>query len=198
MGAPIFDFEDVIQKLNGTICRYDGRPVFVIANIAGNADLVCSYLDNMLNKFTIRHDDPKFDYRSAPLGYITVDGNSWYLYRRASRRFQAGLSANNVASVNKYFPIEYITTVHFKECILGEHVSFAEALKQVKDEGKNSVAFNRQFAISHGQKKAITLDYRGEPVAIWVPKLEKFQTLVGVGSSVLERALKRLSLDILV
>jgi hypothetical protein len=79
---------DLQQKLNGTVCMYDRKPVWV--EVQG-ATIIISDLPGGDNRRSIKATDPLFDISTPPLGYCDGD-RVLYLTRIPLRRSVQALS----------------------------------------------------------------------------------------------------------
>lgn len=94
---------DLALKLNDTICRYKGEPVWVKV-VDGGLYLYHIEEINTTGRYftTIKSTDPAFDVASVPLGYLQGEGTNkhkvYYLSRVPIRKVKQGLPLNAIRS----------------------------------------------------------------------------------------------------
>lgn len=102
-------YKDLSDRLDGTICRYEGNVVFVRVSMADDDEerpVVYLYdwpqTDKMIKE--IEPNDPAFDISLIDLGYMNyICGNKnvvLYPYRSSSKKYKQGTSTGNCFTKN--------------------------------------------------------------------------------------------------
>lgn len=148
--------EDARMRLQGTVCRYKGKPTY-IGEI--NADLIATVypLRAVLTKKEGERinvsTDPDLDISSPPLGYINTDPKSnsiIYFSRRADRQQKQGMSEGNTSAYAfervesiRWRLLDYCTPI--SDMIENKYPSFGDALKCAFS--GHPKAFHRRLAV---------------------------------------------------
>ncbi len=169
------DYEYARTRLNGTVVRHAGQPVFIIEI---DADCVCTaqHIDSGEN-FTA--DLEEFDLTPVPLGWCNIpNGQAVYLQRVPLRRdWKQGLRKENMHAA--FGNLNRINYKHIKACILGEYPTLASAIAKAKKYGL-STAWRRHWAISTDGVSVLYKDYDspvGEIVDGQIVLLQKYSYL---------------------
>ena len=87
---------DLVQRLDTSVCRYDGRAVYV--RYAGDGDLLnLWYLPTNRKGASDLTIHARFDISTVPMGYMQIDNVSVaYALRRPGRIYKQGVSYDNV------------------------------------------------------------------------------------------------------
>lgn len=151
MKCPWNDPSDIYRYLNGTICMYDGKPVYVghdgqdkmltLYNPVGKNDIICK----------IPYDDPLFDVESPRLGYMEKGEIVHYVMRVPQRQFSQGLTQRNVV----FYDIDGqesmkmgnrpLLSQEFVDMLLGRYRPFEESLELL--DRQKEVALSRDIAM---------------------------------------------------
>lgn len=151
------DWEYAQSRLQGTIVRLGGEPIFV-HNIRPGMKAEVSKLEDIFNVFIA--DAAELNLVPVPLGMCNFRGLAHYLSRIPLRRdWRQGLRRENFCSNMGDHAI--ITPEALAKVIKGEYPTFAEALKAAS-EGVKSVAWCREWAITNDGK----LIYKRLPVGV--------------------------------
>lgn len=130
---------DLQQKLNATVCMYDGKPVWVEAV---GSSVVISDLPGGDNRRTIKASDPKFDISTPPLGYCDGDVVKYYS-RIPIRRSVQGLSSRSLRG--ERLPIRFnadrdggtndrtFFTRQFVDMMMGKYRPLEDTLKYLRN-----------------------------------------------------------------
>lgn len=171
--------KDLSQRLDSTICRYEGIPVFV--RYAGR-NALSLYTVDQPNKKAIKEiaaDDPLFDISAVPLGYVQYSARQVaHLSRRANRIYKQGLSADvvncDLLVRTGTEPIIGTSSVlyskAFEESVLGMFTGLDDAIRQLRDGDVTAAkAISRDVALKFNQElKMIVVYYKGSEVG-WIP-----------------------------
>lgn len=188
--------QDLPQKLDQTIIRYDDVPYYL--RIEGGEQVrlyeLTRGLDKVFGSVSVRDD--KIDISSVPLGYVNYI--PWkavfYLTRQPTRKVKQGLTIQNVKS--SYFPgVQFITDNHFypkaqeilfhksfKESVMGQFPGLQNALKGLRgihkseNRGHYSAAISQDIALLIDEQGIIKVYYKNDYVG-WIPPNE-FTVLV--------------------
>ena len=198
MGTELYqgpDRDDVRQRLGGTICRYKGKPVYIVDTRGGHQVYIQSMNPPSDDYELIDYRTPDFDYKSPPLGYMNFADRAYYLSRLPWRDIQKqGLCNQAVESRpaiprGGWFPSEALA-----KCILGEHPTLEQALELIQIQGHDSVAVHRHIAIGVVSGQSLGVFYRGRMVGI--REMGKFRLLQSDESSILERLIRKAGINL--
>lgn len=179
MGQGYFAKQDVIMRLDNTVCMYDGEPVVVRVNPEDPTDKVDifdlkSYSDKNKKRIkrTVEYTDNTFVYKAFPLGYAFVDDRyALYINRTPSRQQSQGLSQYVLSAIGKE---TYITVAapYMYNCIKGIYPTVQEAVKMVTSCQAESVPFDRKFAVGQVRRGVVSLLCRGRDVGLLINSTE--------------------------
>lgn len=169
MGAELYQNEnsgqdDVRRMLVNHVCMYKGEPVFVTRSSTHRVNV--SYLKDPFVVETIDYRVAEFTYKSPPLGYLNWQGEAFYLTRTPAEGYHSpALSMHALKIPEALYPkidtSRFLQTKELAVCIKGEHPSFADAIKAVREGEATSMAFHRHFAIDRRAKGRCVLEKRG-------------------------------------
>ncbi len=142
--------EDARTRLNHTVIRYDGEPMFIaiedeVAHIRP--------LGRSSGWQEIDWADRRLDHSSPPLGFVNKDGTATYVQRNPDRRWQASVHDGNcvVEVINKGdCPPRLFDSRAFGDMIKGEYPSYEEARDIAL--GYNACAFSRHLAVDNRER----------------------------------------------
>jgi len=135
---------DLTQKLDGTICRYKGAPVYVrVRDRQGQLDLYdCRAGSNAEAKFRIKSTDEEFDISSLPLGYMNQKDSKEVVYvsRIPARRTKQGVEGRSLrissATGNGGGRAKYVDNIfftkEFADMVEGIYPSLDSAIKELR------------------------------------------------------------------
>lgn len=87
---------DLHQKLDNTLCRYKGRPVYVRVDSGRAGVHIYNVHDTNTPIDKIKATDPDFDVASIPLGYVQYRDRVYHLARIPVRRVKQGLDIRSI------------------------------------------------------------------------------------------------------
>lgn len=171
---------DLGLKLNDTICRYKGEPVWV--RVEGGTIYLYKLPDvNTSGRWftTIKSNDPDLDVASVPLGYMQGDGNNrnsvFYLSRIPIRKVKQGLPLTAIKSVQVgddsngprgKAPSGAYLNNSFVRMVKNDYPKLPDAMKMLrglhsKDSSKvYQAAISRDIAIEINQMGIINVHYK--------------------------------------
>jgi len=148
------DRHDLSQIFSESILMYEKQPVYVRdVDEDGLLDLeaFCSR-----KRMVVSPTDSGIDFTPIPLGMCNAESQAIFLSRIPKRQFKQGLCKQNLLAwtldgAPGHNDVDYIMnrgTTSLSDTIRGQYPSIDEAVKMVTEGGKDSVAFNRYFAIT--------------------------------------------------
>lgn len=165
------DFDYARQFLVGSYVLYNGN-IILVNDIHGDGLVEFSYFD---------HPDrweetalQNIDLSPMPLGYMNMDNKAAFLARVPARQFRQGIREGNLQiydggawrRVMGRLPQAFINTVR------GNYPTVDRCFMEIYNNGKESRAFSRKFAIKSGKNKELSpLHYRGNNVGTISPDL---------------------------
>lgn len=159
---------DLSQRLNETICRYDGKAVRV--RYAGGHTLQLLNPHNGGEVALINSDDPKLDISSVPQGYVQLLPSCVvYASRKPLRMYKQG-------TTNECLSIEYMTpskrnlarlnvfSKSFADMVDNKYPSFEKAFELLKikehdDDKTTEIAISRDIALKRIHKLELIIVY---------------------------------------
>ena len=188
--------EDLNMRLAGSICTYDGEPVFV----ATDGDR-CKWPMVRLFKCgsdmykawkIIDHTDPLFCDRSPILGYMNYQKQAYYLQRVPFRYQNQGLKDISITSAPRLDRYEgYFASAAMGDCIKGIYPKKEEALANIKD-GWSGCAIHRSLAIARVDNRSTGLYYKARLVALWNDWNQSFEYIQASDSKFIKKIINRL------
>lgn len=153
---------DLAQRLDNTICRYDGKPVHVM--FTGGNSLELTSLSNKKIRFTIQSDDPLFDISTIPMGFLQSSPVSVvYCRRRPIRAWKQAVSPDNIeyTFISKEAQeqgIPPLSSAAFENMILGNYPDVNHALEVLfsSSDRNMEVAISRDIALLWKHKLQLT------------------------------------------
>lgn len=171
MGKEYYSKEDAAMRLHGTICMYDGSPVYVDATSPGSTDPGKVFIYHLGDAIklgkgykVVDYRDDKFVYKSPPLGYMFYENKARYVSRIPDRKQRQGLSVD-VVRVNPYpeYNDSHFTSQAMSDCILGKYHTLTQAESLVNN-GVHSVPISRRLAIVRERRGVTALAFRGRTI----------------------------------
>lgn len=171
MGTAYFSREDVIRRLDGTICFYSGYPYYVSCGGSSKGDDVTLYALDKVSfdkpAMTVKYTDPRFNYKSPSLGYMFYKKKqAVYISRLPDRNQSQGLSQRVLLvtpSIVDYG--RYTLTKEFEDMLLGIYPSRTVAEELLKNDLCSSVPISRNIALSHTRRGLLEICFKGRPIA---------------------------------
>lgn len=170
------DRSDTARKLNNCTGLYDGHPVSILvdANVADVNTIRIKTIPNGRAR-TIMSDDPLFEARFMPLGYMNLAMECIWLTRAPLRRMQLGVSSENVYAYNLngafYNNPFSLQGEAYLDLYNNKYASYVDAVQFVLDhKGVGSRAISREVAMGWRDQGSIQLCYRNVPVGVITPK----------------------------
>lgn len=176
-----FGSKDVQLKLNETICRYKGEPVWVRAD---GLTLFLAHVYNRGNPFTtIKSNDPEFDIAGPPLGYLQYGDKVFYLTRSAIRRTRQGLDHRAILIRELEFKADkpkrdngsLIFSQGFHDMVINKYPNLKDALVSIREKHRKNekcfaeVAVSRNIALGINELGVINVYYKSDHVGWMQP-----------------------------
>lgn len=168
------------QRLDATICRFQGIPVYVRT---GDRTFQLYKLDDLNEVWkTISPTDEAFDVASCPLGYVQVKEHVAYLARRPLRKFKQGIDEKSISF--SYLPDleskprvgsmrDIVYSKGFINMVIDKYPSLDSTLETLnKAEKPMSLAISRNVALYVMKHKVVNVYYKNELVG-WIAPGEK-------------------------
>lgn len=163
--------KDLAQRLDHTICRYDGLPYAV--RYAGKNELWLYSVPSRREGdpvLRINSEDPRFDVSTVPLGYVQeTDKMVIYAYRRPTRMYKQGMHADacggRTLTNQVYSPTMF--SKPFENMITGTYPSLENTLEKFKkvDDRDHEVAISRDIALRFTHvSKLVFIFYKNDEV----------------------------------
>lgn len=139
------------------------------------------FLDNKSTPLLRKQmNSPKFNkFRPFPLGMCNYNGRVYYIERQPARHREQGLTQSMVADQlvslspkagNSPYRTQNVSmfSPEGRACILAEHPSASECLKELCDPNvtNDAAAFHRHFALVRGPVNTLFLAYKGDVIGV--------------------------------
>lgn len=189
------DDNDLLNNLNGTVCRYKGIPVQV--HCLGGKNLELNSLDGMKN-FQIKSTDPEFDISTPPLGYVQLSREMvGYVTRLPKRMWRQGVTEENLKCVSLPRGNNQGDVLDFKlirdytiKMMTRDYPSLRKAIKEIKEANYPiEIAISNKCALKKViTRRTVNVYYRNEIVGFIPEKeLESFRPRIIVPNSLMSR-----------
>lgn len=172
MGERFHSERDAINKLNSSVCMYEGIPHSISVDADISRDIVKGAPLNKLNLVkSIVYTSDEFDYGCPDLGYMYSNGHAHYLSRYPVRVAHEGLRISDIGGAIGGLHSRDFYSVRMYNCIMGKHKSFKECLK-VLEEAPNvqSIPFHRHGALFRMDDNCHTIRFDRSVIATYVLK----------------------------
>lgn len=168
---------DLNQRLNSTVCRYNGLPVHVKSE--GGNTLSLWSLSSGDSVGVIKSNDPGFDISGVPLGFVQIGpGTVVYVSRKAARIYKQGvsqdaLSVKYISPLGERTPRFQLFSRAFEDSVLGRFPPLDVAKKLLREQKNGQintdVAISRDVALSYSHDMELThVFYKDEKVGFIV------------------------------
>lgn len=180
------------MRLNRTLCRYKGEPVYVEVYNEDPINQVrltpIPYTQKKRGAVRVLTTDPEFVHRSPELGYVNYPlmwggkYDCFYYARSPKRKQQQGLSASNVDVFNEHGPSfsDVWMTEGFRNLIINVYPKYEDALERVLKGDVKGVAFHRHVCIRRLDGHNVCLFFKERMVAMYHPRMGCFNFLPAV------------------
>jgi len=175
MAAKFDNLEDVQGKFAGTICYYDGRPVYVKNTdqkvlpdgSAAGFWLYILYSATGRGKW-VELSDPLFDYKNFNIGYANEGNCAAWWYRKPNKQWKQGLKKEQLnykmTNMNMNFAGFQFAPAYI-DMLQGKYPTLEECMKLLLAEQLNVVAFHKDFAASWDNiHQDFFIEYRGQKI----------------------------------
>lgn len=164
---------DVSMRLDATICRYKGIPVYLRHYEALTLMAYDMQHPGSTNEVKVQANDTELDIESPPCGYFMSGNKLLFLERLTLRRQHQGLSSRNTTikvDTMDEFPTasgtldraEYWPGI--RDSILGIFPSFETSIAAVRESPKIYRALSRRYAIGQNATGTVVLRYCGRTI----------------------------------
>lgn len=181
------NLEDARSKLMGTYCLYNDKAVNVKGvNIApgqhADTGVYVVYGTYMTSgkEFNCSLDDPKFNCSDFNIGYVNRHTSAAWFYRNPAKQYKQGLRYDQVGlkcSNRQYGMMDFKSGKAVAAMLENTYPSFQEAVKLLKDQEANIIAFHRNFAMTYDRvHEDFILEYKGVNIG-YTSNLEEFKLL---------------------
>ena len=172
MGTAYFNRDDIMKRLHGTICFYDGHPYYIGATSHSSGDKVFLIrFENIEKSFSgieVDYTDPKFDYKSPTLGYFFYKKKqAVYVSRSPDRTQSQGLNHYVLFTqpeLSRYDSL-WAWSSEFEDMLLNRYPNRSLAESMLVSGLATSVPISRNVAIAHSRRGLLEIYYKGRPVA---------------------------------
>lgn len=186
--SPYFTNGELVTRLNHTVVRYKGRPVYVRV---GGSDMPADFPPQMLScvdlvnkeEYEVHPGDPSLDTAMYRVGYVNTNRGPVYLCRGSNRQYQQGLMTRSVTVRTVMGDVvaadNFIENKDLGLAILGDYPSWEKVHKKVvtPPEKWPGQAWCRDFAIA--PIKGITVVYgKGASLGVYKEGKLTLRTMV--------------------
>lgn len=186
MAAKFDNLDDVNTKFAGTICYYEGVPVYVKAALYDDEPGKFTLQINALNQKTkiIKLDDKAFNYKDYNIGYVNSGVQAVWWFRKPIKQYRQGLKKDQMSVIvpNLYNP-ELDMSFSFGKPVVNMLENSYPSMKDITDHIRNgeavSIAFHKDFAIAWDKlHNDFIIEYRGKAVGVGLdPEIKSFRLI---------------------
>lgn len=190
--------KDLSDRLDGTVCRYDGR----VVRVYNSFPTVTLYEWDSRKIKEIEPSDPLFDISAIETGYFNYECPEYsfvgYASRSPIKKYKAALFANYVEyrTIGGGQVIEYMKEGFYSQGMLdsleGRFPSYIEAMELLKQ--RNEVAISQDVAFRKDEMGATYVYHRTVPVGWIAPGDHKVHVVDNDLRWVVNRILSRMGL----
>lgn len=170
---------DLSLKLNDSICRYKGEPVYIRVD---GSSLLLYHVTQTHDPFVkIKASDPDFDISGVPLGYVQVKGDVVYLTRTPVRKTKQGMDVRSTiirrvtdnSIISRGNNSHYVFSQGFVDMVANKYPDLNDSIKMIRGKYARDekclaqVAISRDIAMWINEMGIINIHYKGEFVG-WV------------------------------
>lgn len=184
--------KDLQDRLSGTICRFNGMPVYVSVKSEEILQLWDVPTQSTLIK-EISPQDPRFDISMLDLGYMNYEGKGRYakpcvvyLSRDPSKKYKQGTCTSYI----RCKAIDGGPAPVNSACMMSKgFVDFVEGRWPTLSDlqGVGELALSSDVAVSRDEMDILTVYYRGQKIAVKIPDIDRLHTIRNEHSWVIER-----------
>lgn len=189
------------MRLNGTICMYGDKPVYVRTDDdRQEKDTIFAWplghTGEHGKRFSVKVSDEAFSYMAPTLGYIDWMDNVYYLSRAPIRQNHAGLPRDYITTNPPIRGNDYFYSKNMERCILGKHPKYTTAFNRVLSGKAKGVPFHRHFAVASYDGIRIGIFHRTRLVGVYDNYTESFNLLPTPDLSFIRKMLEKLRVDL--
>lgn len=174
----MYSDRDLPQRLDGSICRYNGRPVYV--RYAGHNSLALfEVYDTESIICNIKSSDELLDISTPPLGYTQVtDTRVMYATRMPYRVFKQGIYADNINFTmidnkntrNSKMPSTRMFSQYFFDTMSMNYPSVSDLMDKIrKAKVYTELAVSNDVALVYKPENNTLLVYYKNEIVGWIP-----------------------------
>ena len=193
--------KDLDQRLNNTMCRYGGLPVYVRTD--GDKELfLYDPVDNKQLIKKIKPSDPLFDISIMEVGYFNYTGKYGdgvrYAIKLPTKQWKAALTGLTFLGIDgsKSHSIEGMCNQGFVDSLLGKFPAITDSLSLVSSGQIASLAISQDVAFGKTPVGVTFIYYRTKPVGWVAPNEHKVNVVNHDYKWVIERLLTRSGLTL--
>lgn len=167
---------DASLRLNRTIVRFKGEPVYV-KDVMENADLIVWDMREGSSNFQVSSNDRRLDVTSIPLGYFDNGERSIYLFRAPSRSQTQGVRLENTGTFTPFFGFgggvsaTGSNLVGLGKALRGVFTPISEAIEA----SRRTIAIGRVWCLARPKDSSlILLFHRTTAVGVYMKKEKTF------------------------
>ncbi len=193
---------DLSQRLNKSICRYDGKPVWVLYD--GAQQLMLYDIATKMKITAISYDDPKLDISIMETGYMNYEGKGGYppgvryIAKHPLKQWKAGLSGHTTQGIDgeKAHMYEGWHCQVFVDMLNGVYPSVDGALEDIASGAMKEVATSQEVAFGRTDVGVVFVYYRTKSVGWIAPGTKKVNIVDHAYTWVVQRLLSRAGLTV--
>jgi hypothetical protein len=165
MAQKLYNRDDVIGKLQNTICLYKGVPckVTITDGELLRQDKVTIHPLNGSPSQNITYTSDDFNYSCVELGWFKHRERVSFLCRMPGRYNNLGLARNNL---DEAISSEAFFSKEMHDCVLGIHPTFHDALKQIWTDAQGTIPFHRNAALIREDNNNAVVTFINKRIAL--------------------------------
>lgn len=179
------DRNDTSRKLHGCTGVYGTDPVVIQVDM-GVPDVNVVRIKTLPNgrARTISTDDPMFEVRFMPLGYMNLEKETIWLTRAPIRRVQLGVSIENVYAQRldgSFYPNVFsLSGEEYLALYKNQYPDYQTTIKFLLSKSDSSRAISRDTALGWSDQGSIKIFYRNVAVGVITPKRKEVNPSVNL------------------
>ena len=166
MASKLATHQDVMRRLDNTICKYKGVPYYIKYNVGHTvniypiADAKAPFI-----QCDVDYTSPDFDYGFPEVGYMNLNQHAYYIERISGRDQRMGLPPDMLRYVHGKVNNALFRSKGMENMLLNIYPDVREAVRLIKAIGATSVALSRDYALDRNEVGDLTVLFHDIPIA---------------------------------
>lgn len=146
---PFLSARDARMRLNDTIGLYKGKPVLIKVNQDDPVNTITlTPLQQSQGYVKIKCTDPHLELHQFNMGYANTNRGAQFWSRMPARIQRQGITSENTFCDGERVSIRALLSKTFSDMLMNVYPSYDEALENVTNGQRTSMAFSNEFCIT--------------------------------------------------